>query len=106
MKKPAQEVALADLRRIPGVGPSIARNLYALGIRSVRGLRTQDPQRLFDRLCAHHGHRIDRCVLYVFRCAVYFSRTARPKRDLTLWWNWKDKDLPVRRAGSRGRTIG
>ncbi|MBP7847311.1 MAG: hypothetical protein KAZ94_04200, partial [Burkholderiales bacterium] len=32
----------------------------------------------------------DRCLLYVFRCAVYFAQTTQPQPELLKWWNWKD----------------
>ena len=77
------------LQEIPGVGPSIAADLRALGIRSVAQLRGRSPQRLYERLSALQGPQ-DRCVLYVFRCAVYYASTPQPKPFLLKWWNWKD----------------
>jgi hypothetical protein len=87
---PAEAAAIRELRRIPGVGPSIARDLLDLGIRRIADLRGQDAQAMYDRLCAQHGAHIDRCMLYVFRCAVYFAETPDPDPELTLWWSWKD----------------
>jgi predicted flap endonuclease-1-like 5' DNA nuclease len=49
MKSATKE--LKDLRRIPGIGPSLAQDLVDLGIRSVPELRGRDPQELYDRLC-------------------------------------------------------
>jgi hypothetical protein len=80
------------LQAIPGVGPSIAEDLRALGIRSAAQLRNQDPEKLYARLITLRGAHQDRCVLYVFRCAVYFASTPRPKPRLLKWWNWKDAD--------------
>jgi hypothetical protein len=37
--------------------------------------------------------RQDPCVLYAFRCAVYYARTPRPRTELLKWWNWKDRAL-------------
>jgi hypothetical protein len=42
-------------------------------------------------LCELRGKHIDRCVLYVFRCAVYFAAVKEPVPELLKWWNWKDK---------------
>ncbi len=64
-----------------------------LGIRSVADLRGKDPERLYDRECRRQGKPVDRCLLYVFRCAVYYASTAQPKPELLLWWNWKDRRL-------------
>ena len=91
-----------DLQVIPGVGPSIARDLMDLGIRHPRELVGRDPEQLFEQLCGQRGERIDRCVLYVFRCAVYFASTERPEADLLKWWNWKDRRFGVSGRRSRG----
>jgi hypothetical protein len=87
-----------ELQAIPGVGPSIARDLRALGIRRVADLRGRDPERLYARSNALAGVQQDRCLLYVFRCAVYFASTARPHPSKLKWWNWKDRrESPARR---------
>jgi hypothetical protein len=79
-----------DLKRIPGVGASIAEDLYDLGIRFVSDLKNKDPEDLYERLCNLKGCRVDRCMLYVFRCAVYFATEEKHKPELLKWWNWKD----------------
>ena len=88
---PAVDVpVLKTLQAIPGVGPSIARDLYALGIRRIDDLRGQDAQKLYDRSNRIAGAVQDRCLLYVFRCAVYFAESAKPDAEKLKWWNWKD----------------
>ncbi len=82
---------LKELQQIPGVGPSIARVLAGLGIRSVRDLKHQQPEKLYRRLCRQQGAPVDRCVLYVFRCAVYYASARRPDPERLKWWNWKDR---------------
>ncbi len=79
-----------DLQRIPGVGPSIAADLQGLGIDTVAELRGEDPERLYRRLCVQAGGPVDRCVLYVFRCAVYFADNAVHEPEKLKWWYWKD----------------
>jgi hypothetical protein len=79
-----------ELQAIPGVGPSIAKDLRAIGIERVGDLRGQDPERLYARSNARRGVIQDRCLLYVFRCAVYFATTRRPSPEKLKWWNWKD----------------
>lgn len=86
----SQAHALKDLQRIPGVGPAIAEDLYGLGIRSVAALRDQDPEALYARLCAQLGQPVDRCMLYVFRCAVYFASHRQHDPQKLKWWYWKD----------------
>ena len=81
-----------DLLRIPGVGPSLARDLADLGIHTVSALRRQSPERLYEQLCTLRGQHQDRCVLYVFRCAVYFATEPAPEPERLKWWNWKDTD--------------
>jgi hypothetical protein len=81
----------SDLQTIPGVGPSIARDLGDLGLERVADLRGRDPERLYADLIALRGGPVDRCVLYVFRCAVYYADRRRHRPELLKWWNWKDR---------------
>jgi hypothetical protein len=50
----------------------------------------EDPQEMYTRLCALENAHIDRCVLYVFRCAVYFADEKQHDPEKLKWWNWKD----------------
>lgn len=86
-----KEKVLRSLRRIPGVGKSIAGDLWALGIRDPGELMGRSPQELYDELCRQQGARLDRCVLYVMRCAVYYASSSQPDPELLKWWNWKDR---------------
>jgi hypothetical protein len=36
---------------------------------------------------------VDRCMLNVFRCAVYYASNDIHDPELLKWWNWKDKSL-------------
>jgi hypothetical protein len=87
-----------ELRGIPGVGPSLARDLRLLGIDKVGDLRDRDPEELYAELQTRLDDHVDRCVLYVFRSSVYFAGRARPEPELTRWWNWKDGGLAERRG--------
>ena len=80
----------SPLEEIPGVGPSISKDLEDLGVLEVRSLRGRDPETLYEDLCRLRGTHIDRCVLYVFRCAVYYVSNRNHSPDLLKWWNWKD----------------
>ncbi len=80
-----------DLRTIPGVGPSIEIDLMDLGIRTVPQLKGRNPDHLYDDLCRLRGERIDPCVKYVFRCAVYFASNELHEPALLQWWNWKER---------------
>lgn len=79
-----------DLQRVPWVGPSTERALLEVGVKRADELRLQQPDELYDRLCDVRGERIDPCVKYVFRCAVYWATTPDPDPELLKWWNWKD----------------
>ncbi len=91
MAKQSRSVILKQLQEIPGVGESIAEDLFELGFRSVGDLRGKNPEALYEKRCRQVGVPIDRCLLYVFRCAVYYASTPRPRPDLLKWWNWKDR---------------
>ncbi len=80
-----------ELQILPGIGPSLARDLRALGVRRVADLERRDPERLYARLNRLRGRRQDPCVLYALRCAAYAARTSRPRPELLMWWNWKDR---------------
>ncbi len=79
-----------NLQTIPGVGPSIAKDLRRLGIADVADLRGRSPELLYAGLCEAMGQHVDRCVLYVFRSAVYFASESKHDPELLKWWNWKD----------------
>jgi nucleotidyltransferase/DNA polymerase involved in DNA repair len=87
----AQEVE--SLTSIPGVGKSISKDLFDIGIRKVSDLKGQNPEKLYERSNKIAGVTQDRCLLYVFRCAVYYAETKAKYRDSEKlkWWNWKDK---------------
>ena len=93
-RRSAPASAIADLSKIPGVGPSIAADLCQLGVRGVADLRGRNPESLYAELCQEVGRHVDRCVLYVFRCAVYFASESNPDPELLKWWNWKDRNGP------------
>ena len=97
------QFAHRELQTIPGVGPSIAKDLTDLGMRRVSDLRRRSPERLYQRLNSRRGVRQDRCLLYVFRCAVYFADHTRPDPELLKWWNWKDAKLRSARPRARAR---
>ena len=83
-----------ELQTLPGIGPSLAGDLRALGVRRVADLKRRDPERLYAQLNRLRGQRQDPCVLYAFRCPAYEARTTRPRPALLKWWNWKDRALP------------
>ncbi len=85
-----------DLQEIPGVGPRISELLESVGVHRVADLDGADPEELYGSLCRRHRRPLDRCLLYVLRCAVYYASTPRPQPRLLQWWNWKDSSTSVR----------
>jgi len=81
------------LNLIPGIGKSIEGDLHRLGVYSIADLKDQDPQILYNRLCDYYGHLVDRCVLYVFREAVYFASNKEHDIKKLKWWNWSDEKM-------------
>lgn len=95
---PPRAAAIRKLQEIPGVGPSIAHDLWRLGFGSVGELKGGDPQKLYDRLCDLKKAKIDRCCLYVFRCAVYYASRRKHDPEKLKWWNWADRKIKKKPA--------
>lgn len=91
MKTDKEKQAMKELRIIPGVGKAVAEDLYLIGIKKVSDLKNADPEKLYTKHNKRVGRIEDRCLLYVFRCAVYFASKKEHHPDLLKWWNWKDK---------------
>lgn len=91
MTEQAYKKAIKELTVIPGVGKSIADDLVKLGITKVPDLKNKNPEKLYDKSNQLRGVVQDRCLLYVFRCAVYFASNAEHETDKLKWWNWKEK---------------
>ncbi|MBW8361006.1 MAG: helix-hairpin-helix domain-containing protein [Kaistella sp.] len=90
-----KEESIKNLMQIPGVGKSIANDLFQIGILKTDDLKGRDPEELFAASNAKVGAVQDRCLLYVFRGAVYFAETPKEKHieEKLKWWNWSDKNL-------------
>ena len=79
-----------DLKNIPGVGKNMERHFFNAGVFTTDDLRGKDPEELFMRDCLASGTQIDRCVLYVFRLAVYYAENNIHEQEKLKWWYWKD----------------
>ena len=86
-----REATAKDFKIIPGIGKKLSQELVDLGYRKVSELKGEDPEIMYQNLITLRGHHVDRCVLYVFRCAVYFASHSTHETELLKWWNWKDK---------------
>ena len=91
MKKSYPPQSLTD---VPGVGVSIANDLRNIGIHAISDLKGKDPEQLYELSNIYAGIIQDRCLLYVFRCAVYFAETPQQIQDpeKLKWWYWKDRE--------------
>ena len=97
-----REKTLRAFMTVPGVGRSIAGDLYRLGLRSLDEIAAADPEGLYARFCRMEGKPVDRCLLYVFRCAVHFCSAAAPEPELCKWWNWTDVRMAARGSAEDG----
>lgn len=83
--------ALANLQCIPSIGPKVGEMLVEIGISKVTDLKNCSPEKLYKQVCDFRGEILDRCVLYHFRCAVYFATNEHHEPELLKWWSWKDE---------------
>jgi hypothetical protein len=79
-----------ELQKIPGVGKATEADLIKMGYTTIDSLKGQNPQEMYERHCAIKGYKVDRCELYVFRCAVYYAEHGAHDPEKLKWWNWKD----------------
>jgi len=83
------ELRSEDLESIPGVGAKIAQKLRLIGVHRVSDLKHGNPETLYRNLEQSIGAHVDRCVLYVFRAAVYYASNQEHDPEKLKWWNWK-----------------
>lgn len=79
-----------DLKNIPGVGKNMEQHFFNIGIFTIDDLIGKNPEELFLKNCSVKGFQDDRCVLYVFRLAVYYANNSVREPEKLKWWNWKD----------------
>lgn len=70
------------LEQLPNVGPAMAADLRALGIRTPQELKGRDGLQLYHALCDVTGQRHDPCVLDTLLAVVDFMHGAPP----APWW--------------------
>ena len=86
-----KEKVLKQLQTIPGIGKACSLDLWNIGIRKVSDLAGQNPGVIYDRLNTFSGVKNDICLLYTFRCAIYFATENDLEKEKLNWWYWKDK---------------
>lgn len=77
-----------DLIKIPGVGKNMKQHFIELGITNVEALIDKDPEQMYEEDKMRCDGELDRCVLYVYRCAVEFAKT---RNSNLKWWDFKDE---------------
>ncbi len=82
-----------SLTSIPGVGKSIAEDLRRIGVDRPSCLKNRDAEKLYAKQCRVDGIQHDRCLLYVYRCAVYFASHKKHDPQKLKWWNWSDENM-------------
>ncbi len=87
-----KKTILKELSQIPGVGKVVSRDLYNLGFTSIKDLKGKNPEKMYGSHNKFRGSIQDRCMLYTFRCAVYYANTEEEEREKQKlnWWYWKD----------------
>lgn len=90
----SREESINEMRKIPGVGKVVAQDLFSLGFKSISDLRGKDPEEMYILHNDMKGSIQDICMLYTFRCAVYFAETPATiqEPEKLKWWNWMDKE--------------
>lgn len=81
---------MGELRKIPGVGKKTEKDLIMLGYKNIESLKGEDPEKIYLKECEQKGCKVDRCQLYVYRCAVYYANGGED-RENKKWWDFKDK---------------
>lgn len=88
-----KQETIKQFQTLPGVGKSIAEDLWNMGFRSIDELKSKNPNQLYEQLNTLMGTTTDRCMLYTFRCIVYYVDHKTHEPEKLKWWNWSDKKL-------------
>lgn len=85
---------LKELQTITGVGKTVAQDIWNLGFHSIEDLKGQNAEKLYIDHNDYRGEVQDICMLYTFRCAIYYANTLGGLQDSEKlkWWNWMDNE--------------
>ncbi len=81
----------SPLQQIPGIGPSITQDLNNIGIHTIADLKGKNPYTLYELSNHFTSKTQDRCLLYVFRLAVYYAENNIHEPEKLKWWFWQDE---------------
>ncbi|WP_236865193.1 helix-hairpin-helix domain-containing protein [Candidatus Hydrogenosomobacter endosymbioticus] len=80
-----------ELLKLKNVGKAVLKDLQLLGITTVKQLREQNPDYLYEKLQIIKKEKQDPCVWDVFAAIIHESNTG----ERLPWWRWskirKDK---------------
>jgi hypothetical protein len=79
------------LQDLISIGPAMLHDFELLGIRSVKQLAAQKPQKMYARLQALTKQHQDVCVLDTFEAAVAQAKNPRLPAEQGQWWFWSRK---------------
>ena len=79
------------LQDLISIGPAMLRDFDLLGIRSVKQLAAQKPQKMYAHLQALTKQHQDVCVLDTFEAAVAQAKNSRLPVEQCQWWYWSRK---------------
>ena len=83
-----------DLITIPNIGEKTKKSLMNIGITCVEELNGQKAEDLYNKDCLMKGYQVDKCLLYLFRMAIYYAEHTSWEKEKLKWWYWKDKKYP------------
>jgi Pathogenicity locus len=86
-----KETVLKMFQKIPSVGKACAMDLWNMGFRQIDELEGKNPLHLYQQLNTITNQTHDICMLYTFRCMVYFATEKKHDKEKLKWWYWKDK---------------
>ncbi|MEI7919433.1 MAG: helix-hairpin-helix domain-containing protein [bacterium] len=68
----------------------MAKDFWNIGIRHIEDFKDKHPDQLYAQICQNYGCYVDRCMLYVCRCCVYFAENKIHDPEKLKRRNWKD----------------
>ena len=71
-----------ELTQIPGIGKSLAVDLWNIGIKKISDLKAQDPETLYDLSNKFAGTVQDRCVYTLSGVLLILPRLLNQKENL------------------------
>ena len=85
-----QGIILKQFQTLPSIGKAGSLDLWNMGFRSITELEGQNPRELYERLNKITGMKHDICMLYTFRCIVYYVTEKQHEKEKLNWWYWKN----------------